>query len=122
MWTQRIRPSDLHSLSSDPFGGGCLVLPRGMPIQDTLGRFCQAIFSQKANQADCVQHVAWTIHWDGLLGKVLGFSLDIPDGIAWDYALQVSMEIPFRFRGISGTIYCPRAACCRMQSIGTARA
>jgi hypothetical protein len=106
MWAHRIRASDLHSLSIDPFGGGCLVLPRGTPVGDTLGRFCQAVFSMEANQADCVQHVARTIHWDGLLGEVVGFSLDIPDGLAWDYVLRVSIEIRFSFRGISGTIHC----------------
>ena len=106
MWTHRIRAADLHSLSDDPFGGGCLVFPRGKPVGDTLSLLCKSVFSQEANQAECVQHLARTIVWADLLGGVPGFSLDLPADVVWDYVLRVSIEIRFDFRGISGIMHC----------------
>ena len=101
LWNFRIQASDLHALSQDPFGGSCILFPRGQSMRRTVELVCHAALTDGFHRELCLNATARALAERGHLALVTPAAVlrEAPD-TAWDYVTLATFRVNLSYYGV----------------------
>ncbi len=101
LWNFRIPASDLHALPQDPFGGSCILFPRGQSMRRTVELVCHAALTDGFHRELCLNATARALAERGHLALVTTTAVlrEAPD-TAWDYVTLATFRVNLSYYGV----------------------